>query len=149
MRRAPLAAAGALAAALALAACGTDTVQASPADRAADPLCVKASRHWPHTVSDQGPRAVSTTSATVRAWGDPAIIARCGVTSPGPTSSGCVTVDGIDWLATKLSDGGRYVTFGRSPAIEVLVPTKYDELPPLGAFATAARQIPQGADHCS
>lgn len=129
-------------------ACGTDTVKASPADQAANPLCTKASRHWPATVANQKSRPVSTKSITVHAWGDPAIIARCGLTAPGPTSTGCLTVDGIDWVGTKLSDGGRYLTYGRSPAIEVLVPTKYDELPPLGAFTAAARQIPQGPHRC-
>ena len=132
----------------ALTACGDDTVKASPADQAANPLCAKASRHWPKTVSNQSSRTVSTDSPTVHAWGDPAIIARCGVTSPGPTTASCVTVDGIDWIGTKLSDGARYVTFGRSPAIEVLVPTKYNAFPPLGAFTAAARQIPQGRHHC-
>lgn len=131
-----------------LAACGDDTVKATPADSAADPLCAKASRHWPSTVSGQKSRKVSTDSATVHAWGDPAIIARCGVTPPKPTASGCVSVDGIDWVGSKLSDGGRYVTYGRVPAIEVLVPTKYNELPPLGAFTAAADEIPQGTHKC-
>jgi hypothetical protein len=112
-------------------------------------LCSKAARHWPTTVSGQKSRKVSTDSPTVHAWGDPAIIARCGVTSPGPTSSGCITVDGIDWVGAKLSDGSRYITYGRSPAIEVLVPAKYNQLPPLGAFTAAAKQIPQGAHRCS
>lgn len=139
----------ALALAASLTACGEDTVKATPADNASNPLCAKAARHWPTTVASQKSRQVSTDSATVHAWGDPAIIARCGVTPPGPTSTGCVSVDGIDWVGSKLSDGGRYVTYGRSPAIEVLVPTKYDSLPPLGAFTEAAKQIPQGTHKCS
>ena len=100
-------------------------------------------------MASQKSRTVSSKSPTVHAWGDPAIIARCGVTSPGPTASGCVSVDGIDWVGSKLSDGGRYVTYGRTPAIEVLVPSKYDNLPPLGAFTEAAKQIPQGSHRCS
>ncbi|RNI23262.1 DUF3515 family protein [Flexivirga caeni] len=148
MSRPFLAAAGALGLTVSLAACGTGTVHASPADQAANPLCVKASRQWPATVADQKSRAVSTKSDTVHAWGNPAIIARCGVTSPGPTTAPCVTVDDIDWVGTKLSDGTRYITFGRSPALEVLVPTKYNAFPPLGAFTQAARQIPQGHNRC-
>lgn len=132
-----------------LTACGDDTVKASPADRASDPLCAKASHRWPKTVSGQKSRQVSTDSDTVRAWGDPAIIARCGVTSPGPTTNHCVAVDDIDWVGAKLSDGTRYITYGRSPAIEVLVPTKYNAFPPLGAFTKAAKQIPQGTHRCS
>lgn len=133
-----------------LAACGGgDAVKVSPADQASNPLCAKAARHWPKTVSGQQSRKVTTKSPTVHAWGDPAIIARCGLQSPGPTASGCVSVDGIDWVGSKLSDGGSYLTYGRSPAIEVLVPTKYNSLPPLGAFTAAVRQIPQGKHKCS
>lgn len=128
---------------------GDDAVKASPADLASNPLCAKAARHWPTTVADQKARKVTTKSPTVGAWGDPAIIARCGLTSPGPTTEHCVRVDGVDWVGTKLSDGARYVTFGRSPAVEVLVPTKYNAFPPLGAFTAAVRQIPQGTHRCS
>lgn len=124
-------------------------MQASPPEQASNPLCARASRQWPTTVSGQKARKVTTKSSTVHAWGDPAIIARCGVASPGPTATGCVSVDGIDWVGSKLSDGGRYITYGRTPAIEVLVPTKYNSLPPLGAFTQAVRQIPQGTHRCS
>lgn len=86
----------------------------------------------------------------MQAWGDPAIIVRCGVESPGPTADDCVGADGIDWVAHALSDGTMFTTYGRSPAIEVLVPHAYD---PggllLSAFTPAARRIPQGGRHCS
>lgn len=150
MRRTPIAVVCGLALTASLAACGgDDPVKASPADQASNPLCARAARHWPKTVSGQKSRKVTTKSATVHAWGDPAIIVRCGLATPGPTAGGCVSVDGIDWVGTKLSDGGRYVTYGRSPAIEVLVPTKYDSLPPLGAFSKAVQQVPQGKHRCS
>ncbi|NNG40311.1 DUF3515 domain-containing protein [Flexivirga sp. ID2601S] len=150
MRRAA-AATGAVGVTLALAACGgggEKAVDAAPADQASNPLCTKVSQHWPATVSSEKQRKVTTDSPTVRAWGDPAIIARCGVTSPGPTTDKCVSADNIDWVATPLSDGTRYVTYGRSPAIELLVPTKYGGWP-LAAFSGAASQIPQGSHHCS
>lgn len=86
-------------------------------------------------------------SDTVRAWGDPAIIARCGVSSPGPTTDECFTVDGIDWVGVPLSDGYRFVTYGRSPAIEVLIPKKYEGWS-VAAFTAAAKTIPQGPRHC-
>lgn len=100
-------------------------------------------------MADQKARKVTTKSSTVHAWGDPAIIARCGLTSPGPTTEHCVSVDGVDWVGSKLSNGVQYVTFGRSPAIEVLVPTKYNAFPPLGAFTESVHQIPQGKHRCS
>ncbi|MBO1765608.1 DUF3515 family protein [Allobranchiibius sp. GilTou38] len=150
MHRRPLTAALlALAAGAALTACGgSTTVDASAAALSASADCTRASAHWPTTVAGQKSRPTSARSATVRAWGDPAIIARCGVSSPGPTTDPCTTIDGIDWVAHQLKDGYRFVTFGRSPAIEVLIPTKYGGLD-LVEFTAAAEAIPQTSHVCS
>ncbi len=99
--------------------------------------------HWPATVARQKTRTVSTHSRTVHAWGDPAIIARCGVTPPPPTTDECFTENGVDWVAQELTDGVRFTTYGRTPAIEVLMPLKYRGWT-VAAFAPAARQIAQG-----
>ena len=59
------------------------------------------------------------------------------------------TVSGIDWVAHQLTDGVRFTTYGRSPAIEVLVPSAYKPEPLLlPAFGAAAAAIPQGERHC-
>lgn len=135
---------------LALAGCGTSGVQVTTADHASDPLCGKAAEAWPGTVAGKGSVPTSAESPTVHAWGDPAIIARCGVTSPGATTDPCFDVSGVDWVGHQLSDGYRFVTFGRTPAIEVLVPHHYSPEPlVLGAFTKAASAIPQGAHHCT
>jgi hypothetical protein len=43
----------------------------------------------------------------------------------------------------------RFTTYGRSPAIEILVPRAYQPEPLLlPAFGGAAAAIPQGARHC-
>jgi len=86
----------------------------------------------------------------IRVWGDPAIIATCGWPALGPTSDQCVDVDGVDWVAQPLSDGVRFTTFGRDPAIEVLVPHAYDPAPLLlPAFGPAARALPSNNRTCS
>lgn len=147
-RRSSLSAA-ALAATVLLVGCGADAVSVTPAPNHANPLCAKVARHWPTTVSGEKKRAVSTADGTEAAWGDPAIIARCGVPSPGPNTD-CVNVSGVDWVLNELSDGVSLVTFGRDPAIQVLVPKHYDSGAfVLGAFGAAASQIPQGGRHCS
>lgn len=134
---------------MALSACSS-TVEVSVADKASDPACARAADHWPATVNTEKRREVSVDSPTVRAWGDPAIIARCGVTSPGPTTDDCIDASGVDWVARRLSDGVAFVTYGREPAIEVLIPSEYAPEPlALAAFAKAAQQIPQGERHCS
>ena len=139
-----------------LAGCGSDTPSATVADGAADPLCAKVAAHWPATVGSKAKVSIDVTgnppadtAKTVAAWGDPAIIARCGVAAPGP-STDCIEADSIDWVMSSLSDGKRFVTYGRVPAIEVLVPSAYSPEPlVLSAFDQAAAQIPQNSHRCS
>jgi hypothetical protein len=108
-----------------------------------------AAAHWPKTVGGQPLTPTSPSSAAVRAWGEPAIIARCGLPAIGPTTDTCLNVSGIDWVAHQLTDGVRFTTYGRSPAMEVLVPSAYEPEPlVLPAFGAAAAAIPQGQRHC-
>ncbi|NHN54474.1 DUF3515 family protein [Calidifontibacter sp. DB0510] len=147
-RRPRLILAAALAATM-LSACGSDSVAVSAGPRSADAACGKVAQRWPSTVAGTSVRTVTPDDPTVHAWGDPAIIARCGVAPPGPSTE-CVSASGVDWVMRDLSDGKAFVTFGRDPAIEVLVPSAYSPEPlVLGAFAEAAAQIPQGPDRCS
>lgn len=112
------------------------------------PACVTVV--WPRTVS--GLEAVPTTPEhhSARAWGEPAIIARCGLPAPPPTTESCVVVDGVDWVVRHLTDGTGAITYGREPAIEVLVPQQHGPVPLLlPAFAEAARSLPETGRHCS
>lgn len=85
----------------------------------------------------------------VAAWGDPAIIARCGVTPPGPTTLECIAVDSVDWIVEPLTDGMVFTTFGRDPAMEVIVPSDYAPEPlMLGAFTGAADVLPHTSLRC-
>lgn len=130
-----------------LAACST--IEAVPADRAQDPLCAQVAAAWPQTVGNRQRVETTADDQGVAAWGDPAIIARCGVTSPGPTTHECIDADGIDWVALPLDDGTRFVSYGRSPAVEVLVPSDYaPEGLVLPAFAEATAHIPPGERRC-
>lgn len=128
--------------------CGS-TVEAVPADRASDPLCVQVAAAWPQSVAKQERVANTADDQGVAAWGDPAIIARCGATSPGPTTDDCVAADGIDWVGRRVEGGMVFVSYGRAPAVEVLVPRQYAPEPLLlGAFAHATGAIPQGPHQC-
>jgi hypothetical protein len=121
---------------------------AVPVD-AGSSACRSAASHWPKTVGGQSVTATSSSSVAVRAWGEPAIIARCGLPAIGPTTDTCLDVSGIDWVAHQLTDGVRFTTYGRSPAIEVLVPSAYKPEPLLlPAFGAAAAAIPAGPRHC-
>lgn len=132
-----------------LSACGGPVEVAIPAE-AESPACQGASEHWPDEVGGLAPAETDPTDPTVAAWGDPAVIARCGMPALGPTENQCVVVNGIDWVAEDLGDGTRLTTFGRTPAIEVLVPEDHGPGPLLlPAFSEAAKQLPTNDYSCS
>lgn len=134
-----LAGAGAL-----LAGCSSGVKVAVPS---ASPACEAPA--WPSTVSGHARVDTDPVSPRVAAWGDPAVIARCGVGALGPTSDPCVVVDGVGWVAHTLSDGARFTTFGTTPAVEVLVPKAYAPEPLLlPSFTAVARSLPHNDLSC-
>lgn len=124
---------GSLATAALLAGCA-GAVNTAPAPYAADPLCAEVLRTSPATLGGQEER--STTSQASGAWGDPAISLRCGVEPPGPTTDRCLAVSGptdevVDWVMTEEGTGQgeegnwTFTTFGRAPAVEVVIPVQF------------------------
>jgi hypothetical protein len=85
----------ALALAVSLSACSAP-VAVEPAPDAANPACAPEMIAVPDSIGDASLR--KTTSQATAVWGDPAaVVLRCGVASPGPTTDRCVTVNGVDW----------------------------------------------------
>ncbi len=137
-----------LTAGVALAGCGS-AVDVTAPHEAGTSACTAAGSAWPTTVSHLPRRDTTSSSPAVAAWGDPAVIARCGVAALAPTTDPCVDVDGVGWVSSDLSDGTRFTTFGTDPAIEVLVPQDYaPEALLLPAFTPAARALPANGLVC-
>jgi hypothetical protein len=89
--------------------------------------CANFKGKLPDEVVNQTVIATDPRTSFVSAWGDPAIVVRCGVPTPsalGPTSQ-LVTVDGVDWLPEQLENGYLFTTVGRELNIEVSVPDAY------------------------
>ncbi|GAA5157836.1 DUF3515 family protein [Ornithinimicrobium tianjinense] len=135
----------------ALGGCADDAVKAVPFGESDSVACRAVADHWPARVGDLEPRVTAVQSRGVAAWGDPPVVARCGKQPLGPTEDPCIDINGIDWVATTLDDGGTmFTTYGRTPAIEVLVPAAYDSAPlRLPAFTEAASQIEQTLGRCT
>lgn len=97
---------------------------AVPLDAAPDaksPLCAEVAVRLPPDVAGLTRR--DTTAQATGAWGTPAVVLlRCGVPTPGPTTDRCVNVDGVDWIIDESkAPNYRFTTYGRTPAIEVIV----------------------------
>lgn len=130
-----------------LAGCSS-AVEIAPTSLVNSDVCRAVASAWPDDVGNHARRDVSAPSAGA-AYGDPAIIARCGVPALAPTTNDCIEVDGIGWVAEGLSDGTRFTTFGRDPALEVLVPSDYAPEPLLlPAFTDAAEKLPKNTLAC-
>lgn len=105
-------------------ACAAPVV-VDPAPYAGDPQCASVMLGIPHEVGGLSLRA--TTSQATAAYGTSAMITvRCGVEPPGPSTERCVSIDTAsasqDWLVTEDETSWIAVSFGRSPATEVVVP---------------------------
>jgi uncharacterized protein YceK len=105
---------------LLLAGCGA-IVPMTSAKEANSPECATVTVRLPAEVAGQAKR--ETNAQATGAWGTPAsILLHCGVAVPGPTTLPCVEINGIDWIEDdKEKPLYRYTTFGRVPAVEVVV----------------------------
>ncbi|MCW2847819.1 MAG: hypothetical protein JWR90_1793 [Marmoricola sp.] len=99
----------------------------------------------PDHVSDQDRRG-TTGNPLGAAWGDPAIVLRCGVGTPAGYDPlvGCQTVNGMDWFIPEAGMNDQQVdvvmtTYGRVPAVEVRLPAEYR--PPVAAMVDLAATI--------
>ncbi|MCU1638541.1 MAG: hypothetical protein JWL94_1188 [Microbacteriaceae bacterium] len=104
----------------AVAGCST-AVPMRPAENAVDPLCAEIVVRLPDTIDEHSIRV--TDAQGTGAWGDPAVILlTCGVDVPGPSTQRCITIDGVDWLVDDSDeDRGVFTTYGRDPAVQVVV----------------------------
>lgn len=104
----------------ALAGCGGSGAPVEPGPDGGSPACAQLTGRLPGTVLDRPRQQLAVAGAA--AWGEPAIVLRCGVAPAGPTDDPCLAVDGVDWVFTEDDDGFRFRSFGRTPAVEVTFP---------------------------
>lgn len=125
-------------------------VGVDPAPSASDPVCAELLQSLPEVVGGADRR--STTSQASRAWGDPAIVLRCGVDPLPPTTQGCVAVavDGgaeVDWVVAEDEERSTFTTYGRLPAVEVSVPAQYaGDQTILVDLSAAVGELPRDGD---
>ena len=97
-----------------------------PAPQAAA-ACANLHAALPDELDGLHRRSTDPDSPLTAAWGDPAIIMRCGVGMPAayrPTSQ-LYTINGVDWLPEQLTNGYVFTTMGRATGVELTVPHQH------------------------
>jgi hypothetical protein len=130
---------------LATAGCShTLSVDAPQGSGAAARACAALVRALPARVADQPRRPVDPGPGYAAAWGDPAIVLRCGVRRPRglDASASCQVVDGVGWFIPETQQTGGPVTMttvGRAENVEVRLPAAY--FPPATAMVDLAPAV--------
>ena len=113
----------ALVAVLALAGC-----TAAPAVRVDPPGgpgtgCAALARALPDGLDGRDRRDVAPASRRTAAWGDPAVVLRCGVARPpGLTGSEVVEVERVAWVLAESGQAYVFTTTGPTTYVELRVP---------------------------
>jgi hypothetical protein len=143
-RPSPLAVAG-VAVLLAASGCGGVEIRDTGVAGSARRTCESLVEALPARVDDQ-PSTGSHGTPVGEAWGDPAIVLRCGVGRPADYDplAGCQTANGVDWYVPLEGMNDQSVdvvmtTIGRSPSVEVTLPAQYR--PPTDAMVDLAPVI--------
>ena len=92
---------------LVAAGCGTVDVPDTSVSASERKACESLVEALPDQVADQSSRETSGNPLGA-AWGDPAIVLRCGVGTPEGYDkfAGCQTVNGLDWFVPDSHDRG-------------------------------------------
>jgi len=122
------------------------TVAAPPSpDAATQAACVRVFAKLPVQLGDLVPRKTDTDSSFVAAWGEPAIVFRCGVAKPAvlgsPQAAQLLDVNGVIWQPDPRRNATVYTAVDRSVYLEVTVPAGADQ--PLPLLAPAVQALPQ------
>jgi hypothetical protein len=105
-------------------------------------FCAELMRGIPVELADQLIRSTKPSDSGVAAWGDPAIVLRCGVSEPTSltSTSQLIAINGVDWLPEPLTNGTRFTSVNTSEFIEVNIPSTYE--PASNLLVDLARAFP-------
>jgi Protein of unknown function (DUF3515) len=95
----------------------------SPATHIAT-VCDALHAALPRRLDGRPTTPVAPKSALTAAWGNPAVVLRCGVGEPAtlrPTSE-TIEINGVRWFLHETKDAYVFTTYGRAAFVEVRVP---------------------------
>lgn len=124
------------------------SVAPPPATGDAAELCPQLTDSLPETIAGLPSRPLDPANPNVRAWGESAIVLRCGVDRPAAltAASPLITVNGVDWLYENQKDTADlgllgkhtvWTTTDRQVYVEVVVPSDVGSSTALSQLAAA------------
>jgi hypothetical protein len=114
-------------------------------------VCERLAARLPDRLDDDARRSTEPDSPMTAAWGERALVLRCGVPPPPgllPTSD-VIVVEDVSWFLVEAGSGYAFTTVGRTVGVELTVPSTVDRseaTAPLVDLAPAIkRAVPEAA----
>ncbi|WP_144765569.1 DUF3515 family protein [Curtobacterium sp. 9128] len=122
------------------------TMTAAPSANAA--ACAAAQVRLPDTV-DTKYALRNTDAQSTAAWGDPsAALYHCGVAVPTVSDLPCFAKGSVDWIRDDEGKRIVYTTFGRDPAVQVVIDSTKTTDQVLQDIGTAVESLPEDGHRC-
>jgi hypothetical protein len=122
------------------------TMTAAPSANAA--ACAAAQVRLPDTV-DTKYQLRNTNAQSTAAWGDPsAALYHCGVAVPTVSDLPCFSKGSVDWIRDDEGKQIVYTTFGRDPAVQVVIDSTKTTDQVLQDIGNAVETLPKDGHEC-
>ncbi|PZE25510.1 DUF3515 family protein [Curtobacterium sp. MCLR17_042] len=126
----------------------TNAVSMSAAPSANAAACAAVQVRLPATVDSKFDLRNTNAQATA-AWGEPEVaIYHCGVAVPTVSDLPCFSQGGVDWIRDDRGDQVVYTTFGRSPAVQVVVDSTKTTSSVVQELSDAVSSLPKDGHEC-
>ncbi|MCS5505835.1 DUF3515 domain-containing protein [Curtobacterium flaccumfaciens] len=126
----------------------TNAVSMSAAPSANAAACAAVQVRLPATVDSKFDLRNTNAQATA-AWGEPEVaIYHCGVAVPTVSDLPCFSQGGVDWIRDDRGDQVVFTTFGRSPAVQVVVDSTKTTSTVVQELSDAVSSLPKDGHEC-
>jgi hypothetical protein len=107
--------------------------------------CRTLAARLPATLRDLAARPVRPASVRTRAWGEPAVVLRCGVPRPAGyslTAKNLFGINGVTWYVQQGKDRAVFTAVDRAVYVEISVPLGYASAPMTALSTVVGQALP-------
>jgi hypothetical protein len=126
----------------------TNAVAMSPAPSANDAACAAVQVRLPAAVDTKFDLR-NTDAQSTAAWGDPEVaLYHCGVAVPTVSDLPCFSQGGVDWIRDDRGKQIVFTTFGRAPAVQVVIDATKTTSQVVQDLSDAVSTLPKDGHEC-